>query len=741
MSRITMYRGGAMSLVAMLFASTALAEAAATPSAADDKSSATIEEIIITAQKRSENLQRASISVDTVEPENLQKRGITNAIDLQQMVPALHVVENDQFQPTIRGLGTFAGTAGVDVSVALSQDGVYLPHPPAMTPILFDLQRVEAVLGPQGTLYGRNSNAGVINFISNDPKRDFGGYMQAGVGNYEAWSTEGAFNAPLSDTLAMRVSGATSFHGPYTDDGTNSLKSYAGRIKFLYDPNERLSVLLTIDGAYQGTLPQNSANCPPGLIGVGGCVGVKYVPWQGMSPRARSMYNHDSIFGASTRITYDLGWSDLTSLTGYRQYRLRTDTGPPWLGGVDNFDYVANADDKFLTQEIRLSSKDDSKVKWVAGLYVSDETESGLQAFRFHRNTDFQIYLGFPDNYEISAPVSSATARSYALFGDVTTPLFVPNLRLRAGLRYTYEQKSLTGANRAGIENNGPTFSYVPTTGTEIQRRPTWKLGLDWDVSPDSLLYATVSTGFKSGGVNILPAYAASATIYRPETVTAVEIGSKNRFLENRLQVNAAVFHYDYRNYQTSIFYQPQGPSGPTSFPVVNSQVATFEGGEFNVLYRLTHADTVNFDLNYLNNKFDKFVVVLPNFVQDLSGTDVPLSPRTTFSIGYEHEFALAGGGALTVGVNSQIVSSQVAQGSYGDNHVYHDPAFHKTGVNISYVSADGAWTANAYVRNIENEAVISALAGGYPLPGIDGFIGVHEEQPRTYGVSIRRNF
>jgi iron complex outermembrane receptor protein len=746
MCKVTPYWGRFASLLSPLLATTALGQTLDTSIAPPSSETAALEEVVITSQKRSENLQAASVAVDVVRPDDLERNGINNAIDLQQLVPALRFVNSDQMTASIRGLGTADDNEGVDSDVAYSQDGIYLAHPPALTPVLFDLQRVETVLGPQGTLYGRNSNAGVINFITNDPTPELGGFARAGVGNYAAWNTEGALNVPLNKDLAVRISEGTEYHGPYADDRTNWARSIAGRVKVLYHPGNDLNVLLTVDGARQQLDPQITAMCPPGLTDISACNGVPYVPWSGYAPQALGMYNRDSIFGASARIQYDLGWSSLTALTGYKQYRLDTDTGPAWFGGFDHFDYRHDSQDKFITQEVRLNSRDDSPIKWVGGVYFSNETQTGRVSFNFHRDVAYPL----PPDFYAAYPITDSLARSYATFGDVTVPVFTPSIRLRAGVRYTYESKFQAGLLQNGIAG-GPLFENVPNQATEIQRRPTWKAGLDWDVTPANLLYTTVSTGFKSGGINILPAAASDFAVYKPETITAVEVGSKNRFLDNRLQVNVAAFHYDYHNYQTYFFWTPNvnaPPSlaGQTLFPTVNSQRATFEGGEFNVAYRLTQNDIVDFGLNYLHNIYDEFVIPLP-YIQtvDLSGTEAYLAPKTTFSVGYEHDFTLPNGATLRLSGHSQIVSSQIAQGQYTDDHgltrIYRDPAYHKTGLNVSYITGDGNWTVTAFVRNIENVAVITSLAGSYPVVQNLGQVDVHEDQPRTFGFNIRRDF
>jgi iron complex outermembrane receptor protein len=272
----------------------------------------------------------------------------------------------------------------------------------------------------------------------------------------------------------------------------------------------------------------------------------------------------------------------------------------------------------------------------------------------------------------------------------------------------------------------------------------TWKAGIDYDVTKENLLYATVSTGFKSGGLNNLPADV-GLTTYAPEEITAYELGSKNRFVDDRVQVNLSVFRYDYKNYQTFVFYQPTGGpnAGSTLFPTVNSQTATFEGGELSSEFALSTADRVGLSLSYLHNVYKEFVIALPYVpVNDLSGTDVPLSPRLAAVLSYQHVFQLGAAGNLTLGADAHYFDSYIVtgtQGNFADNATYTQPSYTKYNANLSWRT--GTWTVSAFGRNLSNKATINTVAGGYPV--IDNFflINAMVDPPRTYGVAVQKDF
>jgi iron complex outermembrane receptor protein len=349
-----------------------------------------------------------------------------------------------------------------------------------------------------------------------------------------------------------------------------------------------------------------------------------------------------------------------------------------------------------------------------------------------------------PPNYFQKFSIVASDYRSAAIFGDVSVPV-TDRFRLRGGLRFTHEDKSSTGNIEQGF--SGVDIGPVAVNQASLKSdKLTWKAGIDFDVTAQSLLYATVSTGFKSGGVNNLPA-SIGITTYKPETITAYEIGSKNRLLDNRIQINASAFRYDYKDYQTFTFYQPTGGAfaGTTLFPTLNSQKATFQGGELQAEFALTSADRLSASINVLNNKFNQFVITLPfAAVQNLSGTDVPLSPKTAYTLAYEHKFNLGAAGSLAVGADAHYSGSYLAtgnQGAFSGNIPYTQPSYTKTNAHVSWSAGDSGWEVSAFIRNISNKATINTVAGGYPVVPNFFLINAMIDPPRTFGAAVRKDF
>jgi len=718
--------------------------------AADAGNSAALEEIVVTAQKKSEDVQKASIALDVVSSEQLANSGVKNVVDLQDIVPAVRFVAADQMIVQIRGLGTVNDNPGVSSAVGYAQDGVYLAHPPAVTPVLVDLQRVEVLLGPQGTLYGRNTNGGVINFISRDPSIDaVSGYVRVGGGNYSAINSEGAINLPLGSDLALRLSAGNEKHAGYVDDGTNDLYSWTARGKLLYAPNSDFSAKLTLEGGERDSRGQGyGGQCPPGNLAPF-CAGVPWRPYGGFSPSPSGLINNDAVYAGTLDINAALAWADLTSITAYRGYDFYATTSPasnPTTGGP-NFLYSHPDHSRSFTQELRLANKANSFVSWVAGLFYSHESEPSYVRFDYIdtilQNPAF-VNPPAPPNFYQQFSVPSQVDRSMAAFADATMPI-ADRVRLRGGLRYTNERKTALGT----IDSGATGLFAAPTeynSASETDSKVTWKAGVDFDVTPENLLYLTVSTGFKSGGINNLPADIGVNT-YEPEKITAYEIGSKNRFVDNRLQINLSIFRYDYKNYQTFEFYTPAGGPylGATFFPTLNSQTATFQGGEVAGEFVLSSADRVSLGVNYLDNKFNRFVVALPfSPTVDLSNTAVPLSPRFTASLSYQHIFKLGNGGDLTAGADAHYSGRYVVSGNQGNTTgaaLYFQPSYAKLNANLAWHSASGGWTLAAFVRNLTNRATINTVAGGYPV--VDNLLLVNSmvDPPRTMGASIQKDF
>jgi iron complex outermembrane receptor protein len=692
------------------------AHAQATPTASADASEGEgLADIVVTARKTNENVQRASISVTALNPDAIARSGIKDPTDLQTRLPGVTFQSASSIPSVnIRGIGTYNNQTGVDSAVAYSIDGIYLAHIPALPAVLVDIARVEAVRGPQGTLFGRNANGGGVGFITNKPVLgEVGASAALNVGNYDSLGTEAVLNLPLGEKAAVRGAFGSDRHDPYFRNGYGDAHNYTGRVRVLVEPVDNLEIIVSADRSRIKNRAQGVSYCPP-RSGVVACSAVGWDPYAGLNPSYvpgdGTTIKAWSVYG---EMNLSLDWGVITSLTGHRKYTTRN---PLNLNRTGNFSYSTNADSKFFTQELRIAAPNSSLIKWVAGAFYSSERFFGQDIY----GAD-----GLPN---FAFDIIGGRATSKAVFGQVTYPI-TDALRLTGGARYTDEKKSVPGIATFFSPTGLPTT--VNTGGTSSVNRVTWKAGIDYDLSSRNLLYATVSTGFKSGGVNQVPPGTSFTPAYIPEKIIAYQVGSKNRFLNNRLQVNAEVFYYDYRNYQTfQIQVDSTGAVPGFFFSTVNSQKLTNYGGEVEVEALLSPVDRISLSAAFLHARFDRFV--LPGV--DYSNNDLQAAPDYSFSAAYQHRFELAGGDEIIVDIDSKLVG-----GHYIDNSnagYTYQPTYTRSGASLTWQDGNGNWQVSAFVRNIENKARLSSAIGIYPQVGPGEIVAVYP--PRTYGVSVR---
>ena len=685
-------------------------------------SGAQLTEVVITARKTSEDLQKAPIAVTTVSAEDIARGGIKDVTDLQWQLPAIEFqVAQSVPDVFIRGVGTYDLQAGVDSAVAFSIDGIYLAHPSAYPPVLVDIAQVEEVRGPQGTLYGRNSNGGAIAFVSNKPElHRWDAEASLSAGNYGHVGTDFMLNIPLGDTLATRFAFGTDKHDPYYKTGAENANNFTGRWRTLFQPNDNFDLTATFDKSRIYTnVSWVSDNCGP-RSNSPLCAGVPFRPWTGIGPLNPADFTYTTTWGAYLEANLRLGWATITSLTGYRDSNWRshlTNTvgGVPYgylpdgtlLPGELNAGFTQGEEARNTTQELRIASPagSTSSLTWIMGLYYSHEKAPYAEAF-FNNNV-FNFF---------SSPQLSDDSK--AVFGQLTYSI-INGLRLTGGLRYTDENKSAVGQQSGNAINLN-----------DVLHRLTWKAGVDYDLAPASLLYGSVSTGFKSGGVSEVPAFVPGANqIYAPETITAYQIGSKNRFLDNRFQVNVELFYYDYKGFQTlqGLFYQN------LFLETANSQKATMYGGELEMQFALSAHDRLTLTPTALHAVFDKFEVGGINY----DGHHIQAAPPYTLGGTYQHEFVLPSSSKLIFKIGTDLVG-----GHYMDNGNApgsFQPTYTRSTGNLTYEDGDGHWSVSAFVRNLENNAAMSFYVGtqfaGTPAQ-VDDTVGV--TPPRTYGVSVR---
>lgn len=724
-------------------------------------------EVVVTAQRREENLQRAAIAVSAVPGDVLIEQSISQATDVTRLVPALQIAQGAALtQIYLRGVGTFGANAFAEQGVAFNLDGVYLSRPAAPTGLFYDLERLEVLKGPQGTLYGRNATGGAINAITAKPRLGVNsGYFTGEFGNYNAFKASGAVNIPLGENTAVRIAGQHAKHDGYFSDGYDDEDSNAIRAQLRSAIGPNVDVTFMVD--YAHATPQGSGGTiMPLLFGdddqrLGPSDPAVIAAYTARPPTppvpqiiAKSDgYNDNEFLGYTGTVDADLGFARLTVIPAYRETNL------DYLSYASSFKIDVVEESQQTSLEARLANETDA-LKWVLGAYAFDESIKANQRYDQASNG--------------TSIISNLGTKSYAVFGQATYSLS-DAFRLTAGVRYTEDQKDqntdaqtlpFVGFVPPGPPNFIPIIAVINTKAISdvTFARTTWKAGVEYDLGPSSLLYASAATGFKSGVL-----FAAQTQNYSdPEILTAYTIGSKNRFVDNRLQLNVEAFYWDYKDQQIShlgpvqVASTPGGPIFGPVFMTENAGAATIWGVETELQFLATANDLFSANIQYLNSEYDELryqaysttgappVIGCPItpttqigasaaariFNVDCSGQSLVNAPNWAVNLGYEHTFDLADTGRLILGVDTRIESSRylsidyLALGRQDGSMV--------SNARLTYETQTGNFALTGFVNNIEDELV---FANSLQSPAKAGVIYNQLRPPRTYGVRLTAKY
>ena len=718
-----------------------------------------LDEIIVTAQRRSENLQKAAVAVSAVTGQALVSAGISDTAGLTRLVPALVVQPaggNTTFY--LRGVGTLSGNAFGENAIAYNVGGVYYGRPTAPNGSFYDLDRVEVVKGPQGTLYGRNATGGAINILPNRPKLGtLAAELTGEVGNYSQRKLGGMINAPLGEDFAVRLAAQTVTHDGYMSDGYDDEDSTSARASLFWQPSDTWSALVTADyfkqeGKGPGGVTVPSAFYPRGPAvedRIGGsdprsiaALATQFGPLVNsglVAPPKSNGYLNNEFWGVSAVIEGDLGFGTLTITPAYRSSK------PDLRFFVTGFegDIVEDVDQTSL--EARLSSKGEGPLQYVVGAFLFDEKQQAVNSFP--QGLIATTY--FAPNLE---------TQSRAVFGQGTYAL-TDRFRLVAGARYTKEDKTQSTQFRqySGPVANGP---LIPIVGDLSFDSVTYKAGFEWDAGPASLLYANVATGFKAGG--FFPSVRDNT--YDPEKLTAYTLGSKNRFLDNRLQLNAEIFYWKYKDQQIS-YNGPILANNSNLYTQANVTTnvgnATIKGVEIEGRFQVVEGGAINANVQYLDATYDSFIynafspngaaprVACPSTLNtalpvaapaaiykvDCSGRPAINAPKWSMNLGYDQTFDLPHDLKLTAGFRTRIESSRYLSIEYLAEQ--RQSSYSMSDAYLTLASSSGRLSATAFINNIGNETVYST---SYPRP-ILGVVYNGLRPPRTYGLRLTARY
>lgn len=686
-------------------------------------------DIVVTAQKRAENVQDIPIAITAVSGDQLAAIGVRDTTQLTIAAPGLNVrADAGAFQPSIRGIGT--SSTVVENPVALYIDGVYFPQQREGARDLNDIDQVAVLKGPQGTLFGRNATAGVIQITTKRPSHDFAGRFHAEIDNYATIKSNAYLTGGLTNTVAASLSLSYGTQGngwgQNLTTGTDTfriLHDFSIRGALLYEPVPGTDVILRADYAdwkRYANSRQPYGGLPLSVPGTGPLSSV-YDTYGG-----RDAFNALTGGGASLTINQDTSFGELVSITAYRDvtgnYLFDNSSVPQPFFIVES----PNSPSRSFSQELQLISDADGPLSWVLGAFFFNYNNGANPIIRSFSGP----LTPLPTSAARTTTHATESTRSIAPFGEATVE-FLPRTRLTFGLRYTYERRELQDASietrTAGGVTSTARFDPAPLSVNKV----TYRAALNHDFGDNVLGYVSFNTGFKSGGFNtVSPATPA----YLPEELTAYEIGLKSELFDRRLRLNFAAYYYDYSNLQVIQFI------GVTQ-AVVNGPSAKLYGLDIDFEARLGGGLRLSGGAAISHSEFTAYnnaVFSAPRpgggaliFPGDATGNRLPLAQEFTgtLAIDYRHSSDI---GAIDANLTTNY------NGDYfftADNFPRQDD-YVMINASLKWTLPNDRWSITVFGRNLADERVITTVteqAIGYPA--------IYGSAPRTYGVALDLRF
>ncbi len=689
-----------------------------------------LQEVVVTAQKREESLQKTPISLVTLDAGTLETRGINDIRDLPSAAPNLQTVQQvnsaSSVRLFIRGVGNFDDQITQDPSVAVYTDGVYVARSQGLAADVADIERIEVLRGPQGTLYGRNATGGAINFVTKAPQLgEWAGSETLTFGSYDEVRSKTLLNIPITDTAAARLSYVKADKDGFVrNEGTGASRfgdedRQAWRVDLRWQPISQLDLRYTYDQSqfddtspYLVKSPLNGSASRPTKS----------------NPLVRNFKPNDvSVQGHALTATYEI--ADNFSLKSISAYRM-----------LDNFDYqdylagqngaftpLTTLDDlhqKQWSQEFQLlGNTDDNSLQYIAGLYYFHETGSGT------------VSTGVPVLGTTGVVDQNIANTAKALFGQATyTPeILDQRLHVTIGTRWSRDRREASIAN-SSISPVGLLTAGSTGAGDRSFSNFSPALTVAFDVNDDINVYAKYAEGYKSGGFNIRATTVARFDEgFDPEKLKSYELGAKTQWWENRVRLNAALFHADYDDIQLTA---PSSATDPSKSDVLNAGKATLDGVELELTALPTDDLTVNVNYAYLDDRYDS---IKDAFGRDITSNYVFLmAPHNTFTFNLDYAIAETPIGKLSANANYSWEADKFSTATTTINGKLYIQSYGLLNGRLTLAEIPGVGAGNLKVslwgKNLEDKhySVLQApLFGGYRVFG----------DPRSVGVEIAYAF
>ena len=733
------------------------ASTSAAATAAHDTAEPGIGEIIVTANRRSENVQKVPISIAAFKGETLVTQGIRNVVDLPQLTPGLGftrtLVGTNAF---LRGVGTTTAGYSTEVPVATYIDGLYLPNSAASSFSFNNIERIEVLKGPQGTLYGRNTTGGLISVITREPGRVTSVDASVSYGNYNTTQLNFYGSTPISDTLSANFA-ALYIDQPdgwgvnlFTGRKAYTFNDYGFQAKLKWTPGA--STTITLRGFYDKTKTDegDAVGIYPGSVGTDGS---RYAGEYRINSRLTPFVEQEQ-YSVSLKAEHRFGFATLTSLTGYIHNQSPSlQTQSPVLGqvapGQTTINLGAFQRAETVSEDLQLTSSHPGPFQWIAGAFFYDDRTT-------IRTDVYPTCIGNVCSPGIipNRTTGHQSTRSYSGYGEGTYS-FRTGTHVTLGLRYTSDEKSLTGTlvPLPGFPASIPAFppSVVTHPGQPFPGSPngiatdvtfnklTYKAVLAQDITDAIHAYVSYNRGFKSGGFNPI-AFTNPAS--RPEVLDDYEVGVKSELFDRKLRLNVAGFYYDYSDIQLRSSAPPALPGGTILF---NAASARNYGVDADFVFAPSHRLTINGGIELLNARFRSFpsaVCTAPRPISpagtggtfsvpcNLAGFALPQAPDFSASIGFTYALPTSIGD-FELNANDGYKSSFAWE---PDNRL-RQGAYHLVNASLTYTPDHSRFSFQVYGRNLNGEYYFTSAANGggndAALPGA----------PRTFGGKVRYKF
>ena len=735
-----------------------------------------LEEVVVTAERRSESVQDIANAITVFSGIDAHELGIKEPSDLAQQTPGLLTKLGPNGLATVgfymRGVGINDFTGTVDSSVGIYVDEVFKSTPDTFNFSLFDLERIEVLKGPQGTLYGRNSTGGAVNFLSALPTKEKEGYIRAGYGSFKTGTLEGAVSGPLTETLLGRLS----FSGQLSDTdsgysfnrftnntlGDNDSLAVRGQLHWL--PNEDFDARViynfgTLDSeqALLEHIGGQDANnpgqiCAPVLAGrraEGQCTGFL----GNFDPDGDNRFDSDAdvdptlnleSHGIAAHINWDLSRFTVTSITSYEKFEKDQtqdiDSQPFPIG---NNDTISSEVDSF-SQEIRITSDDSWGFGWILGGFYFDGEINWFQTI---------------DLSALAIPTSNGAdqdTEAWAVFGHVTIP-FAEKFEFEGGIRFTHEERKWAGGSFVGtfgslaqaFASGTPVLSALPLPAGDPriggatdfdnnieEDNVDFKASLKYHYDDDTMLYVTVSEAFRSGGISSAVIFSQEALEpFGVESLRAYEGGIKTSLADGRVELNVSGYYYDFEDYQATFVR-----GGEPSARLQNAGDVEIYGAEASMKWLVNERLFIDGGLSWLENEITKTDVVLTPLAggaaSTIRGNEIPNAPGFSINGRARYDFPLLGGFIPRAQVDFKYVDDHFLEPN--NREVLKEDGYILVNARLGFKQENGPWEAAVWVKNLGDETYFSAAQDLFGALGFsERVIGV----PRTWGVELGYKF